>query len=211
MGWIRGEQAYIAFDDTIKGLGVRVAPSGSKTFILEYRPGAGGRGVAKRRLTLGRFGPMTAEQAREAALDALARVRLGGDPQAEKGRQRAALTVAGLVEAFIGGHAAKLKSKSVIAYQGALDKLTAAPMGRSQGGKIGPRLGRRPAPQPVRSAICGEPAVERGVENVLKGGSRRPRARWPPQPRAQDRPLPRARPRAIFDRRRARPSRRCPA
>jgi len=70
------EAAYIVFDADIKGLGVRVAPGGAKTFILEYRPGTGGRGVAKKRLTLGHYGAMTAEQAREAALDALARIRL---------------------------------------------------------------------------------------------------------------------------------------
>jgi hypothetical protein len=56
------DQPYIAFDDTIKGLGVRVAPNGSKTFVLEYRPGAGGRDVAKRRLVLGRLGSITPEQ-----------------------------------------------------------------------------------------------------------------------------------------------------
>jgi hypothetical protein len=71
------ERAYTIFDATTAGFGLRIAPSGTKTFILEYRPGAGGRSVAKRRLTLGRYGAITAEQAREAALDALARIRLG--------------------------------------------------------------------------------------------------------------------------------------
>src|ERR1700704_4909437 len=79
----------IVFDGEVKGFGLRVMPSGVKTYVLEYRPGAGGRGVAKKRLTLGRHGAMTAEQARKAALDALARIRLGLDPQAEKSRQRA--------------------------------------------------------------------------------------------------------------------------
>ena len=86
---------YIVFDETIKGFGVRVGSNGVKTFVLEFRPGAGGRGVAKRRLTLGRYGETTADQARAAALDARAAIRLGEDPQAEKGRQRASLTVGG--------------------------------------------------------------------------------------------------------------------
>jgi Arm DNA-binding domain len=34
--------------------------------------------MAKRRLTLGKHGAMTAEQARKAAQEALARIRLGG-------------------------------------------------------------------------------------------------------------------------------------
>jgi hypothetical protein len=33
---------YVAFDADVKGFGCRVMPSGAKTFILEYRPGAGG-------------------------------------------------------------------------------------------------------------------------------------------------------------------------
>jgi hypothetical protein len=36
---------YVAFDADVKGFGVRVMPSGAKTFVLEYRPGAGGRAV----------------------------------------------------------------------------------------------------------------------------------------------------------------------
>jgi hypothetical protein len=120
------EKPYIVFDDTIKGFGVRVGQSGVKTFILEYRPGVGGRGVAKRRLTLGRYGVATPEQARAAALDALAQIRLGEDPQAEKARQRSSLTISGLIEAFIDGHAAKLKAKSAVNYAIALAKLRAA-------------------------------------------------------------------------------------
>ena len=69
---------------------------------------------------------MTAEQARKAALDALARIRLGDDPQTEKVRQRAALTVAGLIDAFLESHGAKLKAKTRAHYTGTLGALAAA-------------------------------------------------------------------------------------
>jgi Arm DNA-binding domain len=69
---------FIAFDDDVKGFGVRVFPSGVKSYVLEYRSGGGGRGVAVRRLTLGKHGAMTPEQARKAAQEALARIRLRG-------------------------------------------------------------------------------------------------------------------------------------
>jgi integrase len=120
------DKPYIVFDGHLPGFGVRVMPSGLKTFILDYRPGAGGRSVTKRRLTLGRYGPMTAEQARKAALDALAHIRLGADPHAEKTGQRAALTVAGLIGAFLEDHGAKLKAKTRAHYSGALTRLGAA-------------------------------------------------------------------------------------
>ena len=37
------EKPYIAWDDRLTGFGVRVLPSATKSFILNYRPGPGGR------------------------------------------------------------------------------------------------------------------------------------------------------------------------
>jgi integrase len=121
------DKPFISFDIEIKGFGVRVMPSGAKTFCLEYRPHGGGRDVAKKRLTLGRYGAMTVEQARAAALNALARVRLGADPQTEKADQRAAITVSGLIDAFTAGHInIKLKAKTQGPYKAALERLRSA-------------------------------------------------------------------------------------
>jgi integrase len=118
---------YVAFDADVKGFGCRVMPSGSKTFILEYRPGSGGRLVAKKRLTLGRYGAMTVEQARAAALTALARIRLGADPQAEKASQRASLSVGELIDAFVKDHVdSKLKAKTAKSYAAGLERLRTA-------------------------------------------------------------------------------------
>jgi integrase len=118
---------YVAFDDDVKGFGCRVMPSGVKSYILEYRPGAGGRGTATKRLTLGRHGAMTAEQARDAALDALARIRLGDDPQAEKAHKRAAPTVGELFDEFLKDHvSSKLKAKTRAHYEGLLAIVRAA-------------------------------------------------------------------------------------
>jgi hypothetical protein len=77
---------YIAFAADVKGFGCRVMPSGSKTFVLEYRPHGGGRRVFTKRLTIGRYGAMTVEQARAAALNALARVRLGARSTSSENR-----------------------------------------------------------------------------------------------------------------------------
>ena len=117
---------YVAFDADVKGFGCRVMPSGVKSYILEYRPGAGGRGTATKRLTLGRHGAMTAEQARKAALDALARIRLGDDPQAEKAHQRASLTVSDLIDAFIAEHVGKCKPQTAESHKIALRRLRGA-------------------------------------------------------------------------------------
>ena len=102
-------------------------PSGVKTFILEYRPSGGGRAVAKRRLKIGRFGPLTVDEAREKAKRAHARVELGADPSAEKADQRAAVTVGGLIDAFVAEHVeTKCKGGTAEAHKVALEKLRVA-------------------------------------------------------------------------------------
>ena len=121
------DKPFIIFDAAVKGFGVRVMPTGARSFVLEYRPGAGGRSVAKRRLTLGRYGAMTVDQARTAAVNALAHVRLGSDPQAEKSGERASPTVGDLIGLFTAEHVdAKLKVGTTQGYKIALEKLRAA-------------------------------------------------------------------------------------
>jgi integrase len=68
---------------------------------------------------------MTPDQARRAALDALAAIRQGHDPQAEKTDSRTAVTVAALIEAFMNSHVSKLKPNSRKSCAIALDKLRA--------------------------------------------------------------------------------------
>ena len=48
--------------------------------MCEYRPHGGGRGVAKKRVTLGKTSQLTPEQARKAAGEMLAAVRRGRNP-----------------------------------------------------------------------------------------------------------------------------------
>jgi integrase len=122
-----GARPFIAFDSDLAGFGVRVWPSGAMVYVVEYRPHGGGRSVAKKRITIGKVGTLTPEQARKAAADALARVRLGDDPAAEKARQREALTVASLIETFKAEHVeSKLKESTGRSYDAALDVLKAA-------------------------------------------------------------------------------------
>src|SRR5262245_44949932 len=89
------------YDTNLKGFGLKVMPSGVKTWIVEYRPGAGGRSTPKRRLTLGRVGTLTPDEARELAKDMLAKVRAGQDPAAQKAEAKAAKTVGELCDLYI--------------------------------------------------------------------------------------------------------------
>ena len=83
------EKAYIAYDLSLTGFGVRVAPGGTKSWIAEYRPGGGWRSHTKR-VTLGSISKLSLEQARVAARSLLASAILGKDPAAARAAQRAA-------------------------------------------------------------------------------------------------------------------------
>lgn len=76
------------WDATLRGLGVKITPSGSKVFIYQYR--MGGRGSKLRRFTIGRYGELTLEAARRKAEELARQVRLdGNDPLEAKRSARA--------------------------------------------------------------------------------------------------------------------------
>ena len=96
------EKNYIVFDKELPGFGVRVMPSGHRFFLIQYR-----RHGRTRRVMIGQFGPITAEEARRKALRMLGNVRGGdGDPAAARDRERQALTMPALGERFLKEHVA---------------------------------------------------------------------------------------------------------
>src|SRR5262252_2303994 len=84
------------WDTLLPGFGVRVLPSGRKTYLIQYRDVHG----RTRRYALGAHGVLTPEQARALAQEALARVRAGDNPSQERQAARQAVTVAQLAARF---------------------------------------------------------------------------------------------------------------
>lgn len=89
------------WDDQLKGFGIRIKPSGRCTYIIQYRNAAG----RSRRLTVGRHGTLTADQARATARQMLADASQGGDPLEERERPRKGPSVAQLLESYWERHA----------------------------------------------------------------------------------------------------------
>ncbi|MEH2546889.1 integrase [Bradyrhizobium sp. AZCC 2262] len=94
----------IFYDSDLTGFGVKAMPSGALSWIVEYRPGEGGRRVAKRRMVIGTPATLSPEKARDAAETLLAKVKLGADPAAERGAARKAETVDELIDSFVKDH-----------------------------------------------------------------------------------------------------------
>ena len=89
------EREAIFWDLDLPGFGVRVYPSGTKTFVVQSR----GEGRS-RRLTIGRHGAITAGEAREQAARIIARIKSWDDP-APPAPARARVTVAELAERYL--------------------------------------------------------------------------------------------------------------
>ncbi len=90
---------YFVWDATLPGFGVRVLPSGVKTYQVQYRKGA-----RTRRAALGRHGTITTEEARTIARGMLGQVAGGLDPVEEIALERMAPTMADLCDRFLELH-----------------------------------------------------------------------------------------------------------
>ncbi len=91
------EKQFVLWDNEIRGFGIRVLPSGLKTFIIQYRNAEG----IKRRVNLGRFGVLTVDQARDLAKIKLGAVASGEDPAEEARRARNEMNVSELCEWYL--------------------------------------------------------------------------------------------------------------
>jgi integrase len=73
----------IHWDEKLAGFGVRVTPGGAKSFVFQKRING-----KEKRITIGRFGELTAEQARKEAVKLAGQIATGGDPVAEKAHKK---------------------------------------------------------------------------------------------------------------------------
>ena len=92
-------RVYFLWDTDLTGFGCKVTPAGRKIYVLQYRTRQQNWKGAPKRLTLGKQGELTPDQARKMAADLLLEVKAGEDPSLVR-RRSDALTVADLMDRF---------------------------------------------------------------------------------------------------------------
>jgi len=92
---------YFAWDDEIKGFGVRVSPSGRMTYLIQYR--SGGR---TRRVKISTTTILTPDEARSRAKELLGNVARGDNPAQDISTYRKSPTVGALCDRFLEEHVA---------------------------------------------------------------------------------------------------------
>src|SRR5215207_2053854 len=104
-----GKGETIIFDDALPGFGVRLRAGGKRTWIAQYRLGS-----KQRRITLGNVEAVDPDDARKRAKEALAKVQLGADPQAEKAdaRARASVTLGAVADRYLAHARDRLRPRS---------------------------------------------------------------------------------------------------
>ncbi len=103
-----GEKLKIIWDAELKGFGLQILPSGTKSFVVQYRNSYG----RTRRTTIGRFGALTPDQARKAAQGILHKVACDEDPATDKQEMRSAPSVSVLLDRYLSEHLDRKNAKS---------------------------------------------------------------------------------------------------
>ncbi|MCZ6593169.1 MAG: integrase arm-type DNA-binding domain-containing protein, partial [Alphaproteobacteria bacterium] len=104
------EKDVFAWDSELRGFGVRVKPTGSRSYIVQYRNEYG----RSRRHTIGQHGHLATEEARTLAKQLLASVARGDDPADERRAMRTVPTVAEFVEQYLADYAQSRKKASTL-------------------------------------------------------------------------------------------------
>ena len=114
------EREFTLWDSRLPGFGLRVRPSGAKSFIFSYRT-AGGRKGIPRRVTIKASTP---ENALIEAKKLAAKVHGGLDPAKARAEERNARTVGEVLDNFIRDHVkANLKEKTAADYERIVGKI----------------------------------------------------------------------------------------
>ena len=152
---VEGKDA-VFWDRDLAGFGVRVHPTGRKVYVVQTR-GPGG----PKRVTLGRHGELSINQARKRAVPIIDRIKRGENPEPKPAEP--ALTVADLAERFMRVHVeTHLKPGTAISYRFLIKKRILPALGGMEIEQVG-----RAQVSALHHSLRGTPGTANGAVGVL--------------------------------------------
>ena len=128
-----GEREVVVWDHELSGFGVRVYPSGTKVYMVQTRSGG-----KSRRVTIGRHGVLSAEQARRKAAQVIASIKSGGEPARPQSWPDAGPTIAEVADRYLKEHVTvRCKPSTARACRYTLDRYLLPVFGARPLGTIG--------------------------------------------------------------------------
>ena len=127
---LEADRDTVYWDSELLGFGVRVYPTGRKVYVVQTRAG----GKDGKRVTVGRHGVITAEEARRRAAHIISRIKAGVDPVPEPLAAEAnGPTVAELAATYLEEVVAvRLKPASAYSYRNTIGKHILPKLGRKR-------------------------------------------------------------------------------
>ncbi len=168
---------YIVWCSDLKGFGACIHPSGQRSYVVDYTT----REAKRRRMTIGRHGAITTEQARKLAIVNLGEATQGEDPQLERVTKRKSKTVSELCDEYmsaarrgliLGRNGRPKKSTTLDTDQGRIDRHIKPLLGS----KRVIDLTRSDVSKFIRDVSAGKTAIRAESENlrgqiVVTGGA----------------------------------------
>ena len=146
----------VFWDRDLAGFGVRVYATSRKVYVVQSRGPLG-----PRRVTLGRHGEMSCEEARKQAAQVIDRIKCGEKP--EPGPPEAALTVAGLAGRFMRDHVeTRCRPDTARSYRSLLDNHILPALGATAVARAG-----RAEVTALHHGLRGTPAVANAAVGLL--------------------------------------------
>ena len=144
-----GDKDTYLWDSVLSGFGLKVTPTGGKTYLVQYR--LGGRKGRTRRVKIGKHGPLTPDQARQQAKHILGRVAAGHDVAEEQKQSHQSITVRKLCDLYLAEGCATKKPSTLLRDRSRIER------------HIKPLLGKRSVKSITRAD------VERFMQDVAAG------------------------------------------
>ena len=152
---VEGKDA-VFWDRDLAGFGVRVHPTGRKVYVVQTRGPAG-----PKRVTLGRHGEISTDEARKRAVPVIDRIKRGEAPTPKP--PEPALTVADLAERFMRVHVkTHLKPGTATSYRYLLEKHILPSLGGMEIEQVG-----RAQVSALHHSLRGTPSMANGAVGVL--------------------------------------------